>query len=105
MSTNPDDSAPEMTGEKIATHPKSQDATKPMGWTSENVAGDFAITREAQDEFASSLFQKAAEEKAAGWFADEIVTLETLWKDPESEIREIVVSSDDRIRPETSSQP
>jgi acetyl-CoA acetyltransferase family protein len=105
MSTNPDNGALENPGEKIASQPKSQDASKPMGWTSENVAGDFAITREAQDEFAASSFQKAEKAQAAGWFADEIVPIKTSWKDPKTgEGREIIVSSDDGIRPGTTSQ-
>lgn len=36
--------------DEIAAHPVAKDCIQPMGWTSENVAGDFNISRERMDE-------------------------------------------------------
>jgi acetyl-CoA acyltransferase len=46
-----------------------------MGVTAENVAKKYAITREAQEEFAVASHGKAAKAKAEGKFKDEIVAL------------------------------
>src|SRR3546814_19833047 len=46
-----------------------------MPETAENVARDFAISREDQDRFAFRSQQKAAAAQAAGYFADEIDTV------------------------------
>ena len=70
-----------------------------MGITSENVAKDFGITREAQDRFAVSSFQKAAAALKAGKFRAEIVPIKTKIIDPKTENAvEIVVDADDGIR-------
>jgi acetyl-CoA C-acetyltransferase len=47
-----------------------------MGITAENVAREYAVTREEQDEFALASQQKAAAALAAGRFRDEVVALE-----------------------------
>jgi acetyl-CoA acyltransferase len=48
-----------------------------MGETAENVAGQFAVTREAQEAFAVASHNKAAAASGAGRLADEIVSIET----------------------------
>jgi acetyl-CoA acyltransferase 1 len=48
-----------------------------MGWTSENVAADFNISREAQDRYALVSHTRAAEAHTSGRFADEIVPIPT----------------------------
>src|SRR3569832_2196681 len=47
-----------------------------MGVTAENVAKEYAVTREEQDEFAVASQNKAEAAQKAGKFADEIVTVE-----------------------------
>src|SRR3954469_13876556 len=47
-----------------------------MGLTAENVAKEYAVTREEQDEFAAKSQNKAEAAQKAGRFADEIVTVE-----------------------------
>lgn len=47
-----------------------------MGVTAENVAKEFGISRQAQDEFAANSQQKAEAAQKAGRFKDEILTLE-----------------------------
>lgn len=45
-----------------------KDALQPMGWTSENVAEDFNISRDDMDSFAAMSFQRA-EAAERGQFA------------------------------------
>ena len=45
-----------------------------MGVTAENVAKEYAVTREEQDEFAVASQNKAEAAQKAGRFKDEIVT-------------------------------
>jgi acetyl-CoA C-acetyltransferase len=65
-----------------------------MGNTAENVAREFQITREAQDNFAVASQNKAEAAQKAGRFRDEIVpvTIKTRKGD-------IIVSDDEYIRP------
>lgn len=46
---------------EVLSHPAAEDCLIPMGITSENVAKEYGISREAQDKFAARSFQKAAE--------------------------------------------
>lgn len=69
-----------------------------MGWTSENVASDFHISRAEMDEFAATSFQKAERAQKAGYFDREIVPF-TAYKNNESGGREkVVLTKDDGIR-------
>ncbi|KAK3112345.1 hypothetical protein LTR53_011476 [Teratosphaeriaceae sp. CCFEE 6253] len=71
----------------------SQDAAdcmQPMGQTSENVARDFGISRQAQDEYAVVSNNRAEAAQKAGWFDDEIVPITTT-KDG----KEVVVDKDE----------
>jgi len=77
----------------------AKDCLIPMGITSENVASDYGITREVQDEFAAKSFQKAAAANKAGRFRDEIVPMKVKIVDPKTgKVSEIVVAEDDGIR-------
>ncbi|HEX4875457.1 MAG TPA: thiolase family protein, partial [Chitinophagaceae bacterium] len=67
-----------------------------MGETAENVAKQWNISREAQDEFAFSSQQKYAAAKAAGKWADEIIPVEV-----EKGKEKITVAADEHPR-ETS---
>ena len=76
-----------------------------MGWTSENVAQDFNVTREEQDLFAAESFQKAEAAQKAGIFADEIVPFTVFQKDPASnKLVSVTVTQDDGIRPGTTKE-
>jgi acetyl-CoA acyltransferase 1 len=98
MSTTPDDGAPKMS-DKILTHPIASQNTQPMGQTSENVAGQFSISRQAMDAFAASSFQKAEKAQKSNWSTDEIVPITVQWKDPKTgEISSKTVDRDDGIR-------
>jgi acetyl-CoA C-acetyltransferase len=65
-----------------------------MGMTAENVAERFDVSREDMDEFALSSQQKAAKAREDGFFAREIIPVQT----PEGN----VVSNDDGIRADTT---
>lgn len=70
-----------------------------MGWTSENVAAEFSVTREEQDEFAALSYQKAEHAQKAGYFDKEIVPFTVFQKDPATgEKKKVTVTRDDGIR-------
>lgn len=58
----------------------ASDCVPDMGWTSENVARDFRVTREMQDEYANESQRRAENAQRSGWFDDEIVPI-TVMKD------------------------
>ncbi len=62
-----------------------------MGITAENLAKKYAITREAQEEFAIASHAKAARAREAGNFTDEIITVQA-------------AKEDGCIRPETNKE-
>ncbi|TFK36870.1 Thiolase, N-terminal domain-containing protein [Crucibulum laeve] len=98
MSENPDNGSPTQS-ELISTNATSKDCTQRMGWTSENVAEEFNVTREEQDDFAARSFQRAEEAQKKGYFEKEIVPFTVFQKDPLSgERKQVVVTKDDGIR-------
>lgn len=103
MSTTPDGGAPSFSDKVMNSSEKVRDAAMPMGWTSENVAGDFNISRQKQDQFATWSQQKASHAQKEGWTQDEMFPLETTWIDPKSKERKsIVAEKDDGVRPGTT---
>jgi acetyl-CoA acyltransferase 1 len=96
---------PDGWSEVVLTNQEAQDCLIPMGITSENVAADFNITRQEQDEFAASSFQKAAAAQKAGRFKPEIVPIKVKQVDAKTgQTREIVVDADDGIRDGVTAQ-
>ncbi|KAK4213424.1 3-ketoacyl-CoA thiolase [Rhypophila decipiens] len=84
---------------------QSQEATDcmmPMGWTSENVAKDFSISRQQMDEYAAESFRRAEEAQKAGLFDDEIVPIKTRVKDADGNWQDITLTRDEGIRPGTT---
>ncbi|KAK5724703.1 hypothetical protein LTR15_004750 [Elasticomyces elasticus] len=73
-----------------APNTDARDCMQVMGETSENVARDFGISRQAQDEYAVVSNNRAEAAQRAGWFDDEIVPITTT-KDG----KELVVDRDD----------
>ncbi|KAG0150170.1 hypothetical protein CROQUDRAFT_652579 [Cronartium quercuum f. sp. fusiforme G11] len=105
MTANPDRGISE-TGfcEAIMADPVAADCIHPMGWTSENVAKEFNISREKMDQFALMSHHRASQAQAKGLFKQEIMPLET-WvstspgTDGKPSSREKrIVSDDDGIR-------
>lgn len=104
MSSTADDGAPKLS-ETIMAHPIAKENIMPMGWTSENVASEFDVSREAMDAFAASSYQKAEMAQKAGWFDDEIAPVQTTWIDPKTkEKADITVDKDDGIRYGTTAE-
>jgi acetyl-CoA C-acetyltransferase len=68
----------------------------PMGVTAENVAAKYAVSREAQDEFALLSQQRAATDAAQAAFAEEIVPFEVGGRKP------FIVSTDEHPKPDTT---
>ncbi len=54
-----------------------------MGMTAENVAKAYKISRQDQDQFALESHQKACHAKDQGWFADEVVGVESVTRSPD----------------------
>ena len=78
-----------------------------MGLTAEQVAQDFKISREAQDEFSFQSHQKALRAQKEGWFADGIVpvTVKETYFDQASgkkKTKETVISQDEGPRADTT---
>ncbi len=77
----------------------ARDAAMPMGWTSENVAEEFDISRDAMDEFAALSFQRAEKADKEGIFASEIVPFTAFVNDPATGQRTTkIITKDDGIR-------
>ncbi|EXJ81209.1 acetyl-CoA acyltransferase [Capronia epimyces CBS 606.96] len=94
---------PPVLSDAITSHPVARDNLQPMGWTSENVARDFHVSREAQDRYAEMSHTRAERARSQGWSADEITPVTTRWVDPQTgEARTITVDQDDGIRPGTT---
>lgn len=83
---------------------EAHDAAQPMGWTSENVAKDFDITREKMDIYSAESFQRAEKAQKAGFFDDEIVPITTKVKDANGELKEVTLTKDEGIRPGTTAE-
>jgi 3-oxoadipyl-CoA thiolase len=77
---------------------KQQYGIDSMPETGENVAEEFQVTRADQDAFAVRSQQRAGKAIAAGFFAGEIVPLET----PGGKAGPIVVDKDEHPRPDTT---
>ena len=73
--------------------------THAAGITSENVAAKYGVDRPTQDKMAARSHARAAAATNSGRFRDEIVPVETVWKDPKTgEEKKVVVDKDDGIR-------
>lgn len=99
MSQNPDDGAPKF-GQRTMDHSVAKDLVMPMGWTAENLAGDFGIPREVQDDWAAESSQKAERAQKAGWpTKDEIYPITTQVKDPKTgQVSTVTVDHDGGVR-------
>lgn len=77
-----------------------------MGYTAEEVARKYSVSREDQDAFALRSHQRAAKAIAEGKFEDEIVPVEVVqrWVDEKNKLQEnrILFSQDEGVRADTS---
>lgn len=84
--------------EEIQKHGAANDCGKPMGWTSENVAKDFDVTRAQQDEYAAMSFQRAERAQIEGRFQNEIVPFKAFVNEQNGTRREVIITQDEGIR-------
>ncbi|KAH8119951.1 thiolase [Phellopilus nigrolimitatus] len=104
MSAHPDQGSPPLS-EEIMAHGSAKDCIQPMGWTSENVAEDFNVSREDMDALAALSFQRAEAAQKSGVFASEIVPFTVPRVDPKTGVKEkVVVDQDDGIRHGTTKE-
>jgi acetyl-CoA C-acetyltransferase len=69
-----------------------------MGVTAENVATDYSVSREDQDELAAESHRRAAAAQAAGYFTGQILPVEVAGKRGKT----TVVDTDEHVRPGVS---
>ncbi|KAJ7630776.1 Thiolase, N-terminal domain-containing protein [Roridomyces roridus] len=104
MSENPDKGGPSQS-ELIAANQPSKDCIQRMGWTSENVASDFDVSRQDQDAYAALSFQRAEAAEKAGYFEREIIPFTVFRKDPTTgERTRVTITKDDGIRYGTTAE-
>ncbi|GAC1336836.1 MAG: 3-oxoadipyl-CoA thiolase [Myxococcales bacterium] len=77
---------------------KAQYGVDSMPETGENVAAEFRVSREDQDAFALRSQERAGRAQKAGFFAEEIVSVQT----PARRGEAVTVSADEHPRPETT---
>ena len=83
----------------LENHMQAANCKVPMGVLSEQMAKDRGITRQIQDEFAASSFQKAWKAQQGGLFDEEIVPITVKYTDPKTdEEKTVTVTKDDGIR-------
>ncbi|KAI8074509.1 Thiolase, N-terminal domain-containing protein [Gongronella butleri] len=93
------------TSDKIAEEcPAAADCTIPMGITSENVAAEFGISRQKQDEFAAESHRRAENAQKNGLFKDEIVPIKAIVEDKDGNDVEVIVDRDDGVRAGTTAE-
>ena len=81
-------------------HTEAKNCKVPMGVLSEQMAKDREVTRQDQDAFAASSYQKAQKAQQEGRFKEEITPVTVKYVDPKTdEEKVVVVNRDDGIRP------
>ncbi|OAC97757.1 hypothetical protein MUCCIDRAFT_168275 [Mucor lusitanicus CBS 277.49] len=88
--------------DKISVVPCVADCQVPMGYTSENVALEYGITREDQDRFSVESHRKAHAAQQAGRFKEEIIPCTVTQIDKDGNQKQVTVSDDDGIRPDST---
>jgi acetyl-CoA acyltransferase len=99
-----------MTGFRINPNPhlveNQPEAYMGMGMTAENVAEEYEVSRQAQDEFALRSHQRAMAAQADGRFKEEIVPIEieevTMGRNGERKSETVVFDQDEHIRADTT---
>ncbi|MEO7093959.1 MAG: thiolase family protein [Polyangiales bacterium] len=94
-----------MTGNKLSASPVLMNthasAYTPMGITAENVAREFKISREDQDQFAYQSHMKATKAREGKVFEQEIVTVKGVRFDGNTHV-DVDFRTDELVRPDTT---
>lgn len=86
--------------ELLENHMEAANCKVPMGVLSEQMAKDRNVTRDVQDVFAASSYQKALKAQEQGLFDEEIMPVTVQYTDPKTdETKEVTVTKDDGVRP------
>ncbi|MFQ5420865.1 MAG: acetyl-CoA C-acyltransferase [Anaerolineae bacterium] len=98
-----------MTGFRISPNPymvaHAPEVYMNMGLTAEQVADEFEVSRQAQDEFALRSHQRATAATAKGIFKDEILpfAVEEVTSGPDGPVRStVILDRDEHVRPDTT---
>ncbi|RKH55776.1 thiolase family protein [Corallococcus llansteffanensis] len=95
-----------MGGNKVSANPeimeKNPEVYTSMGATAENIASRYSVTREDADKFAAESQRRAATAREQGKFKEEIFPVTTTMYDEDGARKEVTVSVDTILRPETT---
>ncbi|WP_375757792.1 thiolase family protein [Corallococcus exercitus] len=95
-----------MGGNKVSANPeimeKIPEVYTSMGATAENIATRYSVTREDADKFAAESQRRAATAREQGKFKEEIFPVTTTVFDEDGSKKEVTVSVDTILRPETT---
>ncbi|RKH56021.1 thiolase family protein [Corallococcus aberystwythensis] len=95
-----------MGGNKVSANPeimeKIPEVYTSMGATAENIASRYSVTREDADKFAAESQRRAATAREQGKFKEEIFPVTTTMFDEDGTKKEVTVSVDTILRPETT---
>ncbi|ATB32151.1 thiolase family protein [Melittangium boletus] len=95
-----------MGGNKVSANPeimeKHPEVYSSMGVTAENIASRYSVSREDADKFAYESQRRAATAREQGKFKDEIFPVTTTVYDEEGTAKQVTVSVDTILRPETT---
>lgn len=95
-----------MGGNKVSANPeimeKLPEVYTSMGATAENIASRYGVTREDADKFAAESQRRAATAREQGKFKEEIFPVTTTMFDEDGTQKQVTVSVDTIMRPETT---
>lgn len=95
---------PDLISDDVFEHDVAKNCLMPMGITSDNVAAQYGVTRQEQDEFAASSQQKACAAQKAGLLPSEITPVTTVVLDKDGNEQEVTVVNDDGMREGTTAE-
>ncbi len=95
-----------MGGNKVSANPeimeKHPEVYTSMGATAENIATRYKVSREDADKFAYESQRRAATAREQGKFKDEILPIATTVYDEDGKAKEVTVTFDTILRPDTT---
>ncbi|KAJ3087079.1 3-ketoacyl-CoA thiolase, peroxisomal [Quaeritorhiza haematococci] len=95
---------PSEISEKVNSIQSAADCMIPMGLTSENVAREFHVSRQKQDEFSALSHQRAAAAWQNGLYNEEVIPVTTTFVEKDGTEKTITVTKDDGVRANTTAE-
>ena len=92
----------EKLSDNVFKHEEAQKCLMGMGQTSENVAEQFGITRQMQDELALSSQVKAVKASEEGWLQSEITPMKVTVVGKDGKKTEVIADKDEGVRKTTA---